>query len=759
MKSCDPVDTLMMKKSKLDEDTQGKAVDPTHYRGMVVTLMYLTSSRPDLVYDVCMCARYQACPIEKHLHAVKRIFRYLRGTVSQGLWYSKDYAIALTAFRDADHVSCQDTRHSTSGSMNCRYHFIKEQVENGVIELYFVRLEYQLVDILTRALCQERIEFLINKLGMRSFTAKTLKELADEAKEYKNMNFIATQQAALDNALVPPEKGLKLKDAMPELRSASHKGKKHINLGEHFLQSSIGAFLGKQQDLIDSGNYEIKSCEKSSSRKARKYKKVASPLRKLFPLKEEDPFKKAKRTKRPSKKSTSTPIACVVIRDTYGVSVSKKKAPAKADRSKGIEILSDVSLSEAAQLKEATKRSKQDFHISQASGSGDGTDLLSRVPDEQQRKTSGTDEGTGTKLGVPDVPEYQSESDNESWGDSEDDNDDLNDDDDITNDDDNKGNDDKANIDNDGSDTHDSEKTDSGDDDKNPSFTLKDYDEEEYDEEYESDDDYENLFEEEDDDMYKDVDMRSLRAKHEKERKGDEEMTDADHNVSQEKSYKQVVKDAHVTLTSLQNTKSSKQSSSISSDFASKFFILENVPPTVDEVASMMNSTYEAAASLTEFELKKILLDKMERSESYKTTSKHKELYEVLVKSYNIDKDLFSSYGKAYFLNRDYEDKDKDEDPSAGSDRGWKKRKMSKDVEPPKGLKSKEYMTSSSKGTKSQPKSSNKSVKEEELVFETIDTKMPQDQGGDTEDQPNVERTLLDDWFKKPNKPLTPDHA
>ncbi|GJX33880.1 retrovirus-related pol polyprotein from transposon TNT 1-94 [Tanacetum coccineum] len=81
MESCDPVDTPMVEKSKLDEDTQGKAIDPTHYRGMVGTLMYLTSSRLDLVYAVCMCARYETCPIEKHLHAIKRIFRYLRGTV------------------------------------------------------------------------------------------------------------------------------------------------------------------------------------------------------------------------------------------------------------------------------------------------------------------------------------------------------------------------------------------------------------------------------------------------------------------------------------------------------------------------------------------------------------------------------------------------------------------------------------------------------------------------------------------------------
>ncbi|GJW90201.1 hypothetical protein Tco_0167754 [Tanacetum coccineum] len=117
MKSSDSMDTLMMEKSKLDEDTQRKAVDPTHYRGMVGTLMYLTASRPDLTFVVCMCARYQAKPTEKHLHVVKRIFKYLRGTVNRGLWYPKDSSIALTAYADVDHVGCQDTRRSTSGCM------------------------------------------------------------------------------------------------------------------------------------------------------------------------------------------------------------------------------------------------------------------------------------------------------------------------------------------------------------------------------------------------------------------------------------------------------------------------------------------------------------------------------------------------------------------------------------------------------------------------------------------------------------------
>ncbi|GJV30725.1 retrovirus-related pol polyprotein from transposon TNT 1-94 [Tanacetum coccineum] len=256
------LDTPMVEKSKLDEDKERKAVDPSHYRGMIGTLLYLTACRPDLQFAICMCARYQARPTEKHLLAVKRVFRYLKGTVNRGLWYPKDSSIALTAFADADHAGCQDTRRSTSGSMqflgdrliswsskrqksaaisstkaeyialsgccaqilwmrsqltdyglgfnkipmycdnksaialscnnvqhsrskhiDIRFHFIKEHVENGVIELYFVNTEYQLADIFTKALGRERIEFLINKLGMRSFTPETLKQLADEVDE------------------------------------------------------------------------------------------------------------------------------------------------------------------------------------------------------------------------------------------------------------------------------------------------------------------------------------------------------------------------------------------------------------------------------------------------------------------------------------------------------------------------------------------------------------------------------------------------
>nr|GFB99868.1 integrase, catalytic region, zinc finger, CCHC-type, peptidase aspartic, catalytic [Tanacetum cinerariifolium] len=116
MDSCDSVDTPMVDRLKLDEDLSGTPVDQTHFCSMVGSLMYLTASRPDLVFAVCMCARYQAKPTKKHLKALKRVFWYLKGTINWGLWYSKDTAMALTAYADEDYTGCQDTRRSTSGS-------------------------------------------------------------------------------------------------------------------------------------------------------------------------------------------------------------------------------------------------------------------------------------------------------------------------------------------------------------------------------------------------------------------------------------------------------------------------------------------------------------------------------------------------------------------------------------------------------------------------------------------------------------------
>ncbi|KAJ9549049.1 hypothetical protein OSB04_021592 [Centaurea solstitialis] len=239
--------TPMSPSCALDSDPDGKAVDVTTYRGMIGSLMYLTASRPDIMFSTCLCARYQSKPKESHLKAVKRIFRYLKGTVNLGLWYPKGSGYELTGYTDADHGGCKLDRKSTTGHIqflgdklvswaskkqNCvslstaeaeyvaaasccsqiiwmrtqlrdygfkfdkipiycdsksaiaiscnpvqhtktkhidiRYHFIKDHVEKGTIELYFVNTEFQLADLFTKALDEKRFNFLITKLGMRT---------------------------------------------------------------------------------------------------------------------------------------------------------------------------------------------------------------------------------------------------------------------------------------------------------------------------------------------------------------------------------------------------------------------------------------------------------------------------------------------------------------------------------------------------------------------------------------------------------------
>nr|GEW10963.1 ribonuclease H-like domain-containing protein [Tanacetum cinerariifolium] len=117
MKNCDTVPTPMVEQAKLKLNLVGKPVDHTDYHSMIGSLMYLTSSRPDIMFVTCMCARYQPNPNKHHVSAVKRIFRYLKGTINLGFWYPKDSGFDLTAYSDADHAGCHLDRKSTSGSV------------------------------------------------------------------------------------------------------------------------------------------------------------------------------------------------------------------------------------------------------------------------------------------------------------------------------------------------------------------------------------------------------------------------------------------------------------------------------------------------------------------------------------------------------------------------------------------------------------------------------------------------------------------
>ena len=116
MSDAKEISTPMATATKLDKDEQGKAVNETMYRGMIGSLLYLTASRPDIMFAVCLCARFQACPKESHLKAVKRILRYVKGTIDFGLWYPKSSHFDLIGYSDADFAGCTLDRNSTSGT-------------------------------------------------------------------------------------------------------------------------------------------------------------------------------------------------------------------------------------------------------------------------------------------------------------------------------------------------------------------------------------------------------------------------------------------------------------------------------------------------------------------------------------------------------------------------------------------------------------------------------------------------------------------
>ncbi|KAJ9547782.1 hypothetical protein OSB04_020325 [Centaurea solstitialis] len=245
LSTCSEMKTPMAPPLKLDKDSNGKSVNISTYRGMIGSLLYLTASRPDIMYATCLCARYQADLKESNLKAVNRIFRYLKGTPNLGLWYPRDSGFDLTAFLDSDFAGCKLDRKSTTGGchlhggklvswtskkqnsvststteaeyvaagsccaqvlwmrnqlldygfqlskipifcdntsaiaiannpvlhsktkhIEIRYHFIKDHVMNGDVELHFIPIEYQLADIFTRPLDEKRFNQLISELGM-----------------------------------------------------------------------------------------------------------------------------------------------------------------------------------------------------------------------------------------------------------------------------------------------------------------------------------------------------------------------------------------------------------------------------------------------------------------------------------------------------------------------------------------------------------------------------------------------------------------
>ncbi|GJU82304.1 hypothetical protein Tco_1284669 [Tanacetum coccineum] len=455
----------------------------------------------------------------------------------------------------------------------------------------------------------------------------------------------------------------------------------------------------KMQDSTAYKTYLAFATGAATPKKARKLKKPASPPKKKTIVAVEEP------------------------------SVSKKKALAKAERIKGIEMLSHAALLKEAQLKKAIKQSRQETNIHQAGGSSEGVDLELEVPDKPKGKSIDTNEGTSLKPGVPDVSKNDSsKSEYESWGDSNDDNDD-----------DNQQSDDKR---------------------------------------IESDDDTKLI--------RKSPSIRKMIRR--------DEFVHTQEDLYAEREGDRVKDDAQAIITAAfatQKTEVPLQSSSISSDYATKFLNFDNIPSGDIEIISMMDVKFkhedpsiqttplltvtvmtlinvdhssdiratvksEVPTIVKEY-LGTSLVDALHKALQRHTTelvkehsvpadvTDHKALYHALIDSILEDEDAMDKGVADKLKKRKSDDANRDEGQPARPDQGLKRKKIGKETKPSKKAKS----TRTSKGIiKSQPKSTGKSAQAEETVFETGDTQVPQNLGEDTgnTNEPPIVNVDPKDW-------------
>ncbi|GJS81297.1 hypothetical protein Tco_0747838 [Tanacetum coccineum] len=538
-------------------------------------------------------------------------------------------------------------------------------------------------------------------------------------------------------------------------------------------------------------------------KKARKFKKPASPKLSTIPASLEEPTRKSKRVKRPAKKSSDAPTACVIIRENHVKSLPKKKEKMTVEKRKGIDLLSEVALTEEAQYEEVHKKSLRDFHKTRPSGSGTVTKI---APSAAKIKPSITNEGTGVKPRDPDVTEEEStESEAESWGKDEDDINNEHDSksegsdqerdsrDDNTQSDSKKGSDSKHET---GSESDQEENEEDVEDDeeekddklvKTPSKSTDDEDETKIKDKAKGEGDEDEGMDYTTNQFDDDVDLRMNEPVTTDEgfiQKEDAEIVSPmDVHVHHEVLSKQtptlltvpisVITESspifttiipqslpsftpppvttlekevadlkrndplNTQVTALVDEHLDSRLEATRDEFMSYLSasitvrITEQVKKSLDHAvlakeSSQLKSTYKAVATLIEFELKKILINKID---------------------------------EMYSLKRSQKDNDKDEDPSDGSGRGLKKRKTSKDAGPTKGSKAKESQFGSSKGAKSQSTSSRKSIHTEEPEFKVADSDMPHDPEeklGNVDEEPKGKVSSKHDWFTTPKRPQEP---
>nr|GEX30819.1 retrovirus-related Pol polyprotein from transposon TNT 1-94 [Tanacetum cinerariifolium] len=620
-KSCDPVNTPMVEKSKLDEDKEGKSVDPSHYRGMIGTIPYLTASRPDLQFAICMCAWYQTRPTEKHLHAIFDELPFEEEILA----------------------------------------FLRYLGYSGEIK--------KITDV------------NINKLHQpwRSFAAVINKCLSGKSTGYDSLWLSQAQ----------------------------------ILWGMYHKKNVDFAYL-LWEDFV----YQVEHKDANKSNEMY-YPRNSIAYKEYYAIASGAAPPKTKASVRKTQSSSDTTITPPTAAGTRLSTLAKGKQPAKSSNAKGLSVLSEVAMTEAEQIKLAIKRSLQQTHISQASGSG-------------------ADEGTGILPGVPDVP--TDESDEEiSWKSNDQDDDDQEDDDQDDNnndqDSDNDGDDlvhpkvsthDEESKDEESFDSivqtpsHDEKSDDEGNDDVSIGMNVggdegpdaEDDDDELhrylhinmeefvgviliYFEHYPSPDvGIDSLFEPT---PWVDVQITTTAAPLPltsstiysyhfsiQQAPTPTPATSTLHDLPYFSSLFRYIdhrmNEAVKVVIQIQFDRLRDEPQAENEDFLNK--LDENIQKIIKEqVKELVKTSFVVVADLSELKLKKILIEKLESNKSIHQSDEQRNLYKALVDAYECDKIILDTYGDTVTLKRRHDDVDKDKEPSVGSDQGSKRRREGKEPE------------------------------------------------------------------------------
>nr|GEW86507.1 hypothetical protein [Tanacetum cinerariifolium] len=344
MLSSDYVDTPLIKKSKLDEDLQEKQVDATLYHGMIRSLMYMTSSRLDLTYAVCLCARYQAKPTKKHLNTIKRFFRYLKGTINLGLWYSKDIGDKLVSWSSKKQkctaISSTEAEYIALSGCCAQILWMCSQLTNYGFQFNKIPLY-----------CDNKSAIALCCNNVQHSRAKYIDKFVDPSFEEEILAFI---------------RKIGYSGNMKSLSDA----KKNVDyvylLWEDSLSNRIQGVEEEQRHVLSKiyqSHYQPLYVKRLINSKKKQVMKESDTYKTYYVLATGKVIPKPKYVWHSTRENTDQAPKASLVKRLKATSKVAKSGKKKL-HAQGLETLSEIALSEAKQMKVVTKMSKTDYHVS-----------------------------------------------------------------------------------------------------------------------------------------------------------------------------------------------------------------------------------------------------------------------------------------------------------------------------------------------------------------------------------------------------------